>query len=89
MIKRISALALSFALLGGTMPVRADDELNTGKIKHVLLISVDGLHALDPSATMSPHIPTRRWRHSATTASPIRTPPPPSPPILSRAWRLS
>jgi hypothetical protein len=46
-IKRISALALSFALLGSTTPVRADDELNTSKVKHVLLISVDGFHALD------------------------------------------
>jgi Type I phosphodiesterase / nucleotide pyrophosphatase len=45
--KRISAIALSLALLGGTVPVRADDELPHGKIKHVLLISVDGLHALD------------------------------------------
>ena len=55
MIKRISALALSFALLGGTMPVRADDELNTGKIKHVLLISVDGFHALDLSNYVKTH----------------------------------
>jgi type I phosphodiesterase/nucleotide pyrophosphatase len=41
------AIALSLSLLGAALPahVRANDEL--GKIKHVLLISVDGLHALD------------------------------------------
>jgi hypothetical protein len=53
--KRIAALALSFALLGGTLPVRADDELNTGKIKHVLLISVDGFHALDLANYVATH----------------------------------
>lgn len=56
MIKRISALALSFALLGGTMPVRAaDDELNARKVKYVLLISVDGFHALDLANYVKTH----------------------------------
>ncbi|HUE42563.1 MAG TPA: alkaline phosphatase family protein [Candidatus Sulfotelmatobacter sp.] len=55
MIKRISALALSFALLGGTMPVRADDEVHPGAVKHVLLISVDGFHALDLSNYVATH----------------------------------
>ncbi len=44
------AIALSLGLLGAALPapVRADDELGEGKkIRHVLLISVDGLHALD------------------------------------------
>jgi hypothetical protein len=40
------AIALSLGLLGAALPARVRaDEL--GKIKHVLLISVDGLHALD------------------------------------------
>lgn len=50
MIQRILAVALSVGLLGATIPApaRANDELGDGhKIKHVLLISVDGLHALD------------------------------------------
>jgi predicted AlkP superfamily pyrophosphatase or phosphodiesterase len=44
------AVALSLGLIGTTLPApaRANDELGDGhKIKHVLLISVDGLHALD------------------------------------------
>jgi len=47
---RSLAIALSLGLLGVALPapVRANDELGEGrKIKHVLLISVDGLHALD------------------------------------------
>jgi len=48
--QRLLAIALSIGLLGTTFPAtaRANDELGDGhKIKHVLLISVDGLHALD------------------------------------------
>src|SRR3984957_14635019 len=45
------------------MPVRADDERNTGKIKHVLLISVDGFHALD----LSNYVKT----HSDSTLAPL------------------
>ncbi len=56
MKKSISAVALSLALLAGTSPVHADsDELRTGKIKHVLLISVDGLHALDLTNFVASH----------------------------------
>ena len=48
MKKSIATLALSFALLGSTIPVRAgDDELKGRKVKHVLLISIDGMHAVD------------------------------------------
>ncbi len=48
MKQRILALALSGLLLGSTLPARAgNDELTSGKIKHVLLISIDGMHALD------------------------------------------
>jgi hypothetical protein len=55
--QRLLAIALSFGLLGSTFarPVRADDELDTHKIKHVLLISVDGLHALDLSNYVKSH----------------------------------
>jgi hypothetical protein len=48
--QRLLAIALSIGLLGTTLPAtaRANDELGDGQnIKHVLLISVDGLHALD------------------------------------------
>ena len=50
MKQRLLAIALSIGLLGTTLPAtaRANDELGDGQnIKHVLLISVDGLHALD------------------------------------------
>jgi Type I phosphodiesterase / nucleotide pyrophosphatase len=46
--KRIAALALSFALLGGTLPARAGNDFgDKSEIKHVLLISIDGMHAVD------------------------------------------
>ena len=39
---------LSLALLGATLPTRAgDDEPKGRKVKHVLLISIDGMHAVD------------------------------------------
>ena len=50
MKQRLLAIALSIGLLGTTLPAtaRANDELGDGQnIRHVLLISVDGLHALD------------------------------------------
>ena len=28
-------------------PVRANDDFTNGKIKHVLLVSIDGMHAVD------------------------------------------
>lgn len=57
MIKRISAIAMGIALLGGTFALRAAaDELGKGReIKHVLLISVDGLHALDIANYVESH----------------------------------
>ncbi len=47
MKQKLLAIAMSIALIGTMLsaPARANDEL--GNIKHVLLISVDGLHALD------------------------------------------
>jgi Type I phosphodiesterase / nucleotide pyrophosphatase len=50
MIKRFLAVAMSLGLIGLALPapVQANDDGGSrGKIKHVLLISVDGLHALD------------------------------------------
>jgi hypothetical protein len=48
--ERLLAVALSIGLIGTTLPapVRANDELGDGhKIKHVLLVSIDGMHAVD------------------------------------------
>jgi hypothetical protein len=48
--QRILAVALSVGLLGATVPApaRANDDFGDGhKIKHVLLISIDGMHAVD------------------------------------------
>jgi hypothetical protein len=55
--QRLLAIALSAGLMGTTLPapVRADDELPINKIKRVLLISVDGLHALDLSNYVNTH----------------------------------
>jgi hypothetical protein len=56
--QKVLAVAMSLGLLGTTLaaPARANDELGEGhKIKHVLLISVDGLHALDVSNYVASH----------------------------------
>jgi len=46
--KSIAVLALGAALLGTALTARAgDDELKGRKTKHVLLISIDGMHAVD------------------------------------------
>jgi len=46
--KSIAAFALGLGLLGATLPARAnDDDFKSHKIKHVLLISIDGMHAVD------------------------------------------
>ena len=56
MRKSIATIALGLALLGRTIPARAgDDELRGHKIKHVLLISVDGLHSLDVENYVAAH----------------------------------
>ena len=48
MKERILAIVLSMVLVGATVPppVRAQN-MNQGNIKHVLLISIDGMHAVD------------------------------------------
>jgi len=54
--KNIATIALSLVLLGGTLSARAgDDELRGHKIKHVLLLSVDGLHSLDVANYVAAH----------------------------------
>ena len=58
MKQRLLAIALSIGLIGTTFsaPARANDGLGDGhKIKHVLLISVDGLHALDVANYVAAH----------------------------------
>jgi len=52
--KSIAALALGVGLLGASLAARAD-EVHGRKIKHVLLISVDGLHALDVANYVAAH----------------------------------
>jgi hypothetical protein len=56
-IKRISAIAMGVTLLGCTFALRAAaDELGKhSEIKHVLLISIDGLHALDVANYVESH----------------------------------
>ena len=46
MKERILAIALSLGLVGATVPVPARANGESG-IKHVLLISIDGMHAVD------------------------------------------
>src|SRR5579859_2052533 len=47
---RFASIALGLGLLGALQPIatRANDELGHGKkVKHVLLLSIDGMHAVD------------------------------------------
>jgi Type I phosphodiesterase / nucleotide pyrophosphatase len=54
--KCIATMAFGLALLGRTIPARAgEEELRGHKIKHVLLISVDGLHSLDVENYVTAH----------------------------------
>ena len=58
MKQKLLAIALTIGSFGTTFPAtaRANDELGDGhKIKHVLLISVDGLHALDVANYVASH----------------------------------
>ena len=55
---RLAILALGLGMIAAAQPasIRANDALDGGnKIKHVLLISVDGLHALDVSNYVAAH----------------------------------
>jgi Type I phosphodiesterase / nucleotide pyrophosphatase len=56
--QKLLAVVLSVGLLSATIPApaRAKDEIGDGhKIRHVLLISVDGLHALDVANYVAAH----------------------------------
>ena len=58
MKKQLLAAALSLGLLGTTLPapISANEDWdNDGRIRHVLLISVDGLHALDVANYVALH----------------------------------
>jgi len=57
MKKEFLAAALSLGLLASILPssAQANEDLSHGKIKHVLLISVDGLHALDVANYVKNH----------------------------------
>jgi hypothetical protein len=77
--QRLLAVALSVGLIGTTLPApaRANDELGEGhKIKHVLLISVDGLHALDVANYVAahPHSAMAELAEHGITYSNARTP---------------
>src|ERR1700722_13855001 len=47
--QRLLAIALSAGLVSTTLPApaRANDEFGKGQIKRVLLVSIDGMHAVD------------------------------------------
>jgi hypothetical protein len=77
--QRLLAVALSLVLIGTTLPApaRANDELGDGhKIKHVLLVSVDGLHALDVANYVAAHPKSAlaELAEHGTTYSNARTP---------------
>ena len=56
MRKSIATMALSLLVLGAAVLARAgDDELRGHKIKHVLLVSVDGLHSVDVANYVAGH----------------------------------
>ena len=58
MLKSVSAGALSLVLLGAGLTAHADDNefgARGHEVRHVLLISVDGLHALDLSNYVATH----------------------------------
>jgi predicted AlkP superfamily pyrophosphatase or phosphodiesterase len=71
-------MALGFALLGGAVASRASaDELGKNReIKQVLLISVDGLHALDVANYVEshPHSALAELARHGVTYSNARTP---------------
>jgi Type I phosphodiesterase / nucleotide pyrophosphatase len=57
MKKKLLALALSLGVIGASAPApaRANDDWQEQRIKYVLLISVDGLHALDVANYVKAH----------------------------------
>src|SRR5258708_2441421 len=78
-LKKMLAAALSLGLIGVTIPAPAhagDDGISQGRIKHVLLISVDGLHALDVAnyVAAQPDSALAELSERALTYSNARTP---------------
>jgi hypothetical protein len=57
MKKQLLAAALCLGLMAAVKPApaQAEDGLTEGKIKHVLLVSIDGLHALDVANYVRSH----------------------------------
>jgi hypothetical protein len=55
MLKQIAAAAVSLALFGILSAAHAGDGIDKHDVKHVLLISVDGMHALDLTNYVSAH----------------------------------
>ena len=50
-----ATLSLGLIVAVKPAPARAEDGLTEGKIKHVLLVSIDGLHALDVANYVKSH----------------------------------
>jgi len=55
MVKHLPQAALALALVGTALAARADSERSLDRVQHVLLISVDGLHAVDLSNFVQQH----------------------------------
>jgi len=55
MKNKLLTVALSLGLIGASVPASVHAQEQLGKIKHVLLISVDGLHALDVANYVAAH----------------------------------
>jgi hypothetical protein len=56
MVKQLHQVGLALALVGAALAAHADDEgASFGRVQHVLLISVDGLHAVDLSNYVQKH----------------------------------
>lgn len=54
MLNQMMAIALSFALFEAALPAHAEDGASP-RVEHVLLVSVDGLHALDVANHVAAH----------------------------------
>lgn len=75
-MKKLKLAMAIMSLLALNAPVQADSDDLNGKIKHVLLISVDGLHALDVANYVANH-PTSALAHLSShgvTYSNAKTP---------------
>ena len=76
-MKTRSLLLISFLLLLSTFSAIAEDrESDLEKVRHVLLISIDGLHALDVATYIAnhPHSAMAQLAHHGVTYTNARTP---------------